>query len=72
MITGAEGRQTHTLLDLKKQQWAKERGKCCLINNLCYIYSTLKYILHLKYKLLDNVIFQFYSYLNYFSTVVEF
>lgn len=26
MITGAEGRQSHTLLDIKKQQWAKEKG----------------------------------------------
>lgn len=27
MITGAEGRQNHTLLDIKKQQWAKEKGE---------------------------------------------
>ncbi|XP_053956422.1 general transcriptional corepressor trfA [Anastrepha ludens] len=34
MITGAEGRQTHTLLDLKKQQWAKEREEIARMDEL--------------------------------------
>ncbi|XP_061401178.1 uncharacterized protein LOC133336923, partial [Musca vetustissima] len=34
MITGSEGRQNHTLLDLKKQQWAKEKEEIAKLDEM--------------------------------------